>query len=355
MKIYEHPLYVEDIKGVSQLPLPWEKLRHSSIMISGATGLLGSFLIDVIMYKNRIDRLDCKVYSLGRNKGKAKERFDYCFDSADFQFVPCDVNNPLIIDDVEQIGYVIHMASNTHPMAYATDPIGTITTNIYGLKNMLDFSELHQAKRFAFASSNEIYGENRGDVEKFDESYCGYIDSNTMRAGYPESKRCGEALCQAYIAQKNMDIVIPRFTRSYGPTLLTSDTKAMSQFLHKAIHNEDIILKSTGMQYYSYTYMADAISGLLTILLNGKKGEAYNIADDKSDIRLKDLAATIAGCVGKKVVFEIPDAVERAGYSKATKARLDSTKLQSLGWNAQYTIQDGVKRTIEILRDCIQK
>ena len=354
MKIYEHPLYVEDIKGVSNLPLPWEKLRHSSIMISGATGLLGSFLIDVIMYKDRIDHLDCKVFALGRNERKAKERFGYCFDLSDFQFVSCDVNNPLKIDDVEQIGYVIHMASNTHPMAYATDPIGTITTNIYGLKNMLDFSELHQVKRFAFASSNEIYGENRGDVEKFDESYCGYIDSNTMRAGYPESKRCGEALCQAYIAQKNMDIVIPRFTRSYGPTLLTSDTKAMSQFLHKAIHNEDIILKSTGMQYYSYTYMVDAISGLLTILLNGKKGEAYNIADDKSDIRLKDLAATIAGTVGKKVVFEIPDAVEQAGYSKATKARLDSTKLQSIGWNAQYTIQDGVKQTIEILRDCSQ-
>lgn len=352
MKVYEHPLYLEDIKNVSNLPLPWGKLQHSSIMISGATGLLGSFFIDVIMNKNKTENLDCKIYALGRNLKKAKERFAYCFTSNNFQFITCDVNNPLQIEGIGHIEYVIHMASNTHPVAYATDPIGTITTNIYGLKNMLDYSEMRHVKRFIFASSNEIYGENRGDVEKFSESYCGYIDSNTLRAGYPESKRCGEALCQAYILKKNMDIVIPRFTRSYGPTLLRSDTKAMTQFLQKALSQEDIVLKSNGMQYYSYTYMADATSGLLTILLKGKCGEAYNIADEQSDIRLKNLATMIAKSVGRKVVFEIPDKIECSGYSKATKARLDSGKLQQLGWKANYSIEEGVFRTIRILNEC---
>lgn len=215
---------------------------------------------------------------------------------------------------------------------------------------MLDFCSRKHVKRFAFASSNEIYGENRGDVEKFKEDYCGYINCNTMRAGYPESKRCGEALCQAYIKQAGLDVVIPRFTRSYGPTMLMSDTKAISQFIRKAIAGEDIVLKSAGNQYYSYTYVADAVSGLLTILLKGTNGEAYNIADDASDIRLKELAALIANSCGQKVVFEIPDAVEQAGYSKATKARLDSTKLQQLGWKANYTIEEGIQRTIDILR-----
>lgn len=352
MKIYEHPLYLEDIKNISNLPLPWDKLHHSSIMISGATGLLGSFFIDVIMYKNETENLDCKIYALGRDFQKAKNRFAYCFTSNKFQFITCDVNNPLQIAGIGHIEYVIHMASNTHPLAYATDPIGTITTNIYGLKNMLDYSEIHTVKRFVFASSNEIYGENRGDVETFNEGYCGYIDSNSLRAGYPESKRCGESLCQAYIVQKHMDIVIPRFTRSYGPTLLKSDTKALSQFLQKAIAGEDIVLKSEGMQYYSYTYMADAISGLLTILLKGKCGEAYNIANNQSDIHLKDLATMIAKSVGKKVVFEIPDKIERSGYSKATKARLDSSKLYQLGWIPSYSIEFGVLRTIRILREC---
>jgi nucleoside-diphosphate-sugar epimerase len=236
-------------------------------------------------------------------------------------------------------------------MQYSTDPIGTITTNIIGLGNMLDFACAHGAARFAFASSNEIYGENRGDTELFDEEYCGYINCNTMRAGYPESKRCGEALCQAYKAQKGLDVVIPRLTRSYGPTMLMSDTKAISQFIRKGIAEEDIVLKSAGTQYYSYTYVADAVSGLLTILLVGKNGEAYNIADKSSDIMLKDLAAIIAESVGKKVVFELPDAVEAAGYSTATKARLDGSKLKELGWKPRYDMEQGLSRTIKILKE----
>ena len=208
----------------------------------------------------------------------------------------------------------------------------------------------HQAERMAFASSNEIYGENRGDVEKFDEDYCGYINSNTMRAGYPESKRCGEALCQAYIRQKGLDVVIPRLTRSYGPTMLMSDTKAISQFIRKGIAGEDIVLKSEGTQYYSYTYIIDAVTGLMAVLLMGECGEAYNISDDASDIMLKDLAGIIADQAGRKVVFELPDAVEAAGFSKATKARLDSAKINKLGWKAAYDIKEGLERTIEILK-----
>lgn len=184
----------------------------------------------------------------------------------------------------------------------------------------------------------------------FDEDYCGYINCNTLRAGYPESKRCGEALCQAYKAQKGIDIVIARLTRSYGPTMMLNDTKAISQFIKKGIAGEDIVLKSTGTQYYSYTYVSDAVSGLITVTLNGENGEAYNIAEEHSDIMLKDLASIIADINGKNVVFEMPDAVESAGYSKATKARLNGNKLQRLGWKPKYNIQSGMERTIRILR-----
>ncbi len=96
--------------------------------------------------------------------------------------------------------------------------------------------------------------------------------------------------------------------------------------------------------------MADAVCGLLYVLLLGERGEAYNIADDASDIMLKDLAKIIANSVGRKVVFEIPDAVESAGYSKATKARLESQKLQGLGWSAMYNIEDGINRTIQVFQ-----
>ena len=348
MRLWENEKYREDVKRVAQCALLWEKLKDSSVVVSGATGLLGSFLVDVLLEKNRSDALGCEIYALGRSEEKAWARFPYASDLPSFHFVSCDVQKPILMD-IGEVGYVIHLASHTHPVAYARDPIGTILTNVYGLKNMLDFAEVHRARRFAFASTVEVYGENRGDSEKFDEGYCGYIDCNTLRAGYPESKRCGEALCQAYIAQKGMDIVIPRFARSYGPTLLREDTKAMSQFLQKAAAGEDIVLKSAGTQYYSYTYVADAISGFLTVLLCGKCGEAYNIADEKSDVRLKDLAALIAETAGRQVIFEIPDETESAGYSKATKARMDGKKLAALGWRAQYGIEEGVARTVEMM------
>lgn len=350
MKVYENPLFQEDIAYVAALDIPWEKLQDKSMLISGATGLLGSFLVDVIMKRNEDYGMNCKIYALGRNKDKAKERFTDFLDNKWLQFVQYDINEPLRDNDFAAIDYAVHLASNTHPVAYATDPIGTIKTNIIGIKNMLDFCTKHRVSRIAFASSNEIYGENRGDVETFKEDYCGYINCNTMRAGYPESKRCGEALCQAYIKQAGLNIVIPRFTRSYGPTMLMNDTKAISQFIRKAVVGEDIVLKSKGNQYYSYTYVADAVSGFLTILLKGECGEAYNIADAASDIRLKDLAAILAEIAHKKVIFELPDAVEKAGYSKATKARLDGSKIKTLGWKPMYTIDEGLKRTVEILR-----
>ena len=350
MNLYNNSLYIEDLCFVAGLDLPWDLLQHKSILISGATGLVGSFLADVLMTKNE-SGLDCTVYALSRNAQNAANRFSGWHDSQLLRFIPYDINQPFVRDDPETVDYVLHMASNTHPMQYSTDPIGTITTNIIGLQNMLDFAAEHHATRFAFTSSNEIYGENRGDVELFEENYCGYINSNTLRAGYPESKRCGEALCQAYKAQRGLDVVIPRLTRSYGPSMIMDDTKAISQFIRKAIEKEDIVLKSAGTQYYSYTYVADAVSGLLTVLLKGENGEAYNIADEKSDIMLKDLAALVAGIAGKKVVFEFPDALEAAGYSKATKARLNGERLKGLGWSAGYDIQKGMERTIKILSE----
>lgn len=348
MKIYENREYIEDVSYVASLDLPWEKLENKSILISGATGLIGSCFVDVIMKCNERG-INCKVYALGRNEERAKKRFEYCYNDSLFEFVAYDICKPLVRDDIGTIDYVLHLASNTHPIQYSTDPIGTITTNIFGTYNMLEFALKHNVKRGVFTSSNEIYGENRGDVEKFNEIYCGYIDSNTMRAGYPESKRCGEALCQAYIKQRGMDIVIPRLTRSYGPTMLMSDSKAISQFIRKGIRREDIVLKSTGTQYYSYTYVTDAVAGILVTLLKGKCGEAYNIADESSDIMLKDLAAIIADYVGKNVIFEIPDEIEAAGYSMATKARLDGSKIKKIGWNAKYDIKSGICRTIRNL------
>ena len=349
MEAYTHPLYIQDVAAVAALPLPWEKLAGRTLLLSGATGLIGSCLVDTLMRRNISLGLNCRIVALGRSGERARKRFAQYWDSPLFTFAACDINEPLSLG--LKADYVLHLASNTHPLQYATDPVGTIMTNIRGLGNMLEYArDCGSGVRFAFASSNEVYGENRGDVELFGESYCGYIDCNTLRAGYPESKRCGEALCQAYARQYGLDVVIPRFTRSFGPTLLPSDTKALSQFLRNAVAGENIVLKSEGRQYYSYTYVADAVSGLLHILLLGESGLAYNIADVSCDVTLRDLASAIAGICGTEVVFELPSAVEAAGFSKATKARLDSSRLRALGWKPLFDLHTALVHTIEALR-----
>ena len=129
MKIYEHKLYQEDLEAVCDLDLQWEKFQNSSIMISGATGLIGSFLVDVMMQKNLANHLNCKVYALGRHERKARERFDHYYGLTHFRFVACDVNEPLQIEDISGIDYVVHLASNTHPVASVSYTHLTLPTN----------------------------------------------------------------------------------------------------------------------------------------------------------------------------------------------------------------------------------
>lgn len=345
-RLLEIPEYVEDVRRVASYDLPWEKLRGKTILITGGTGLIGSFLIDVLAGA----KLDCTILLLGRSEEKAKARFAEYWNEGWMRFIKWDAASTTLPIVEGSVDFVLHLASNTHPVAYATDPIGTIATNVITLNNFLALASEKNVSRFLFASSNEIYGENRGDVELFDEKYCGYIDCNTLRAGYPESKRCGEALCQAYIKQKGLDCVIARLTRTYGPTILPTDTKAISQFFNNALKGDDIVLKSDGKQYYSYQYVADSVSGLLTVFLKGGAGEAYNIADESGDITLCDLAKLIAEQASRKVVFEVPNAVESAGFSKATKARLCGAKLINLGWITSYGVVAGVKRNLNILK-----
>ena len=331
------------IQYVSNLDLPWKYLDNKTFLITGASGMIGSLLIHVLMERNE----KIRIIGIGRNEAIARERFMKYWGHDNFTFISHDVCRPLTFD--ERTDYIIHAASNTHPIAYASRPIETITTNTLGTLNLLDYCYQCQCERFLFTSSVEVYGENRGDTRYFAEDYCGYINCNTLRAGYPESKRTGEALCQAYIKEKNIDAVIGRLARTYGPTMSSTDSKALAQFIKNGIAKKNIVLKSPGHQLYSYIYAADAVSGLLTILLKGNCGEAYNIADSASDITLKDLAQLIASYTGTIVDFELPDELESAGYSKATTALLDATKLQSLGWNPHWNIRTGIQETLDLL------
>ena len=352
MKLYNNEIYQHDIESVANFE-ELNKLTGSKFLITGATGMIASVIIDILMYYNNTIIDSSKgihIIAVSRNEAKARERFAAYWDSGFFTYLSQDISQSL--PELGDVDYILHAASNTHPQVYATDPIGTITANVTGTYELLSYAAEHHCRRFLCFSSVEIYGENRKDVDKFDESYLGYIDCNTVRAGYPESKRLSESLCNAFAAQKGQDFVIGRFSRVYGPTMGQEDSKAIAQFIRRAAAGEDIVLKSEGNQLYSYTYVVDAAAAALYLLLYGKSGEAYNVADEKSEITLKELAQILAAAAGSKVIFELPDVVERAGYSTATKALLDTGKITALGWRASTPIKEGLEKTVRILREC---
>lgn len=350
MSYYDHELYQNDLELSLNCNVPYEKLYGKKILITGAAGMIGTYMIDLLMKCNALFHQRIFVYALSRDRAKLEKKFSHFKGNRYLQFVEQDVSREFEIEDKE-IDFIIHAASNTHPKEYAADPVGTITTNVFGTYYLLEYAKENRNCRLILLSSVEVYGENRGDIEAFDERYCGYIDCNTLRAGYPESKRLSEALVQAYIARYQVDGCIARLSRTYGPTVETDDSKAISQFIGNAVRGEDIVLKSDGRQLYSYIYVADAVNAVLKVMLEGDCGEAYNVSDMVSDVTLKETAEYIARLVDRKVIYEIPDTDESKGYSTATKALLDAEKLRRLGWKAEYSIQDGLKRTVTILRD----
>lgn len=346
-RIRENQEYDSQITACAYEAFEWRKLKGKTVMITGATGMIGTLLIDILMRRNRDYKDDICIIAVGRNENKARERLGRYWNDKNFSFLCRDVCGKF---PFMRCDYIIHGASNTHPVQYAKDPIGTIRANVYGTENLLELAAAQENCRFLFLSSVEVYGESRSDADVFDEAYCGYIDCNTMRAGYPESKRLGEAMLKAYIADKGADAVTARLSRTYGPTMLPDDSKAIAQFIKKAAHGLDIVLKSEGKQVYSYVYAADAARAILKLLLHGRCGEAYNIAGADSDVSLKDLADMLAKEAGTNVIFELPDALEKSGYSAATKAVLNTDKLQRLGWKSHFGMAEGLLCTVRILR-----
>lgn len=268
------------------------------------------------------------------------------YGTPNFVFIEQDVCQPF--SGELNVDYIIPGASNTHPMAYSQFPIETIMINVKGAEHALQLAERCGAT-VLYLSSVEVYGNAIGQ-DVFTEDYTGKLNLATSRACYTESKRVCEAMCQSYIAERGVNVKIVRLSRIFGPTMLESDSKASSQFIKKAIAGEDIVLKSRGEQFFSYTYVSDAVAAMLYVMINGENGVAYNVANEKCNVHLKDFAQMCAECNGKNVVFDLPSETEQKGFSIAMQAVLNNEKLKNLGFVPHYTIMDAIKRTVDILK-----
>ena len=342
----QHILYQEDLKRICETA-DIASLQGKRFLITGATGLIGMCLIDALMKANK-EGADITIYALGRSQEKAASRLGEYYDDAHFHFVEHDARESLA--SLPAVDVIIPLASNTHPLAYSQFPIAieTIEINVKGAEHALE-KALTDGATVLYPSTVEVYGNARGE-DIFTEDYTGQLNLRNARACYPESKRLSEALCQSYIAERGVKVKLVRLSRVFGPTMLMSDSKASSQFIIKALKGEDIVLKSKGEQLFSYTYVADAVSAMLHVLIHGEDGVPYNIANKSCDVRLKDFARLCAEWAGKEVVFDLPSETEQKGFSIAMRAILDNERLCAIGWQPKYDMKSAISRTLDILK-----
>lgn len=319
-------------------------LENKSIMITGASGLIGSYLIDILMHYNKVKDGNIKIHAIVRNLDKAKERFKESKSSL-LHLIKQDISLPNNFDF--PVDFIIHAASNANPVAFSTDPIGTIKANVNGTMYLLEYAEEYNVQKFLYLSSSEIYGEPIEPNTIYTEGKMGIIDPMNPRACYTESKRMAENILVNYSKQYGVPINIARIGFAYGPTFTDSDNRVIPQFVRNAIKNEPIILKSTGSLVRSYIYMYDVSSGIFKILSEGKIGEAYNIANSESNVSIKEIAETVAQKSSVDLIFDLPKEEKEKGYAPFSMGLIDAKKLEGLGWKPVFDIEMGIGSIIE--------
>lgn len=336
--------YLQDIKAIHIPHKELEALRGKNILVAGATGLVGGALIDLLMCYAA--EYQFTVYAGYRNIRHLEHRFAPYLQSRNFKGVVLDVLKP--IEAETPFHFIVHAASNANPALYATDPIGTMKGNIEGVDNLMQYGIRHHLERFLFISSGEVYGEGcRGE---WSESDSGYVDSMQARSCYPSSKRAAETLCVAYAEQYGVSVSVARLSHVYGPYFTAGDNRVYAQFLRNALQGEDIVLKSKGEQYRSWLYAADCAAALFYILAKGASKEAYNVADEQSNVTIKALAELVASMADRQVVFDLPSEIEKKGGTPITKAVFSTQKLRGLGWHPQFSLEEGMRHTLDTLR-----
>ena len=329
--------------SLNLLPLCGKK-----VLITGASGLICSVIVDVLMAANITFNSNIHLFLASRSEESISDRFAYYIEDPHIHFVQYDALKPVNFDF--HVEYIIHGASNAHPAAYQKYPVETLLANVNGVKELLDYARNASVKRILYISSSEVYGNKVKSTPYCEDDY-GVVDILNPRAAYPSGKRAAETLCIAYCAEYGVDSVIVRPGHIYGPSITKSDNRATAQFIRNVLNGEDILLKSSGTQLRSYCYVTDCVTAILTVLLMGKTGNAYNISNRNSIVSIRQMAEAFATTGGCSVIFSGASNEERKSYNLMENSSLNAEKLESLGWNAKYSIEEGTERTIRFLKE----
>ena len=309
----------EDIANILSENLQWNELEGATVLVTGASGMIPSYVVYTLLGLNDTRGLGIKVLALVRNEKKARHVFGDILDRDDITLFVQDVAADINIDG--PVDYIFHGASSARPKEHKAAPTSTIKANLIGSFNLLDIAVEKKTKAFILMSSSEVYGQPAADLKSISESDFGYLDCLNPRACYSEGKRAAETICA-----------------SYG--------RVQADFAANVINGENIVMKSDGSSRRAYTYVGDAVSGMFYALLKGEPG-AYNIADSGSIISIKQLAeAFISARPEKNLELVIDIDADTSKYNPAKFIGLDNGRIKSLGWSPKVSINEGVDRMI---------
>lgn len=334
---------INDIKSVVSDPI-CKELFGTSVLITGATGLIGSFFIKSLIELNDTQNAGIKINAVVRNEAKAKALFG-------------DKVNLVVSDIVDitslpfEVDYIFHGASITSSKDMVEKPVETIDIAIKGTENMLKIAkDMKSLKAFVYMSSLEVYGVTSPDIKIITESDYGYIDQLNVRSSYSLGKRMVECLCASYASEYNVPVKIVRLTQTFGPGVAYNDGRVFADFARCVIEGRNIILHTKGETVRNYCYLSDAVTALMTVAVKGEVAEAYNIANEDSDISIYDMAKMLCTFVPEKgidVVIEDNGNAAKMGYNPTIKIKLGTAKLRALGWEAKVGLEDMFKNLIE--------
>lgn len=323
----------------------YERIAGSTVLISGATGLIGKYLVRFLA-----QYCGCRVIAVVRDMEKARRLW------SDLEGkVECICSDITRLEAADQsVDYMIHGASITSSRSFQMQPAEVIYTSVEGTRRMLEFARQNPVKGFLFLSTMEVYGAPLTD-DKIRETQGATLDTMSVRSSYPESKRLCEALCAAYHSEHCIPARVLRLTQTFGAGVEYDDPRVFAEFARCTIEGRDIVLHTAGDTKRSYLYLADACTAIIKVLTEGVDGEAYNAANESSYCSIREMAELVATQVaGNKIKVRMePDEKmqKERGYAPVLKMNLDTSKLQRTGWKAETGLLRMYERMIDYMRD----
>lgn len=319
----------------------YEQFRNKSFFVTGATGLIGSFVMRVLSKLNNEHNLNIKIYGAARSKTKVSEmNFD-----DNIKWLYCSLTDQIILDD--EIDYIIHTASPTDSSFFVEKPVEVINETINGMNNILQFAISKKVKGFVFTSSLEVYGICNEDRFLKENEYFS-IDCNNVRNSYSEGKKLLECLCSSYASEYNVPTRIIRLGQTFGPGVRAGDNRVFSQFANYVSSGQDIVLATKGETKRSYCSLVDALNGIFTALFFGNNGEAYNVASDNSYCSIYEMAQMFVKNSNSKVVIKKEN---NNKYLGTLKFGLDTTKIKSLGFKSYESLDIVIPKFIRYWKE----